>query len=181
MVVASQQGLLFLGNNYRPLQMKSTKEPIAKISKQGHHQDFSNNSSSSTNRTTKITKISNPPIHPTRHPSSSTNRAMEEGRKGEYSTTGGGNCNFHQRGNQQNNGQLPQDQNNSNPLVNPPNPHKFYNNWNYCWSCGFDVEDGHTSITCPAERRKTGHVEGAIRYNTCGGSKKKIHKTLPPT
>ena len=27
---------------------------------------------------------------------------------------------------------------------------KRYANWNVCFSCGFDVEDGHTSKTCPA-------------------------------
>ncbi len=27
---------------------------------------------------------------------------------------------------------------------------KTYSNWNVCFSCGFDVEDGHTSKTCPA-------------------------------
>lgn len=31
----------------------------------------------------------------------------------------------------------------------PPNPIKRFNNWNYCYLCGFDVEDGHTSQTCP--------------------------------
>ena len=29
-----------------------------------------------------------------------------------------------------------------------PNPVKQYNNWNVCYSCGFDVEDRHTSMTC---------------------------------
>jgi hypothetical protein len=28
-----------------------------------------------------------------------------------------------------------------------PNPVKRFNNWNYCFSCGFDVEYGHTSMT----------------------------------
>jgi hypothetical protein len=27
---------------------------------------------------------------------------------------------------------------------------KTYNNWNMCYSCGFDVKDGHTFLTCPA-------------------------------
>ena len=47
----------------------------------------------------------------------------------------------------------------------PPNPIKWFNNWNYCFSCGFDVEDGHTSATCPQDWRKTGHQEGCNRNN----------------
>ncbi len=30
---------------------------------------------------------------------------------------------------------------------------KRYANWNVCFSYGFDVEDGHTSKTCPAPWR----------------------------
>jgi hypothetical protein len=33
-------------------------------------------------------------------------------------------------------------------------------NWNVCWLCGFDVEDGHTSATCPTHLRKTDHQVG---------------------
>ena len=47
----------------------------------------------------------------------------------------------------------------------PPNPVKLFNNWNYCFSCGFDGEDGHTSATCPQDWRKTGHQEGCNRNN----------------
>jgi hypothetical protein len=32
------------------------------------------------------------------------------------------------------------------------NIYKLYNNWNACFSCGFDIKDGHTSITCPFKR-----------------------------
>jgi len=46
-----------------------------------------------------------------------------------------------------------------------PNPIKRFNNWNYCFSCGFDIEDGHTSATCPQDWRKTGHQEGCNRQN----------------
>jgi hypothetical protein len=45
-----------------------------------------------------------------------------------------------------------------------PKPVKRFNNWNYCYSCGFDVEDGHTSMTCPRDRRKTGHQEVPRMY-----------------
>jgi hypothetical protein len=32
------------------------------------------------------------------------------------------------------------------------NIYRIHNNWNVCFSCGFDIEDGHTSITCPFKR-----------------------------
>ncbi len=34
---------------------------------------------------------------------------------------------------------------------------KHYANWNVCFSCGFDVEDGHTSKTCRAPWRRANH------------------------
>ena len=46
-----------------------------------------------------------------------------------------------------------------------PNPIKRYNYWNYCFSCGFDVENGHTSATCPRDWRKPGNQEGCNRQN----------------
>ena len=49
--------------------------------------------------------------------------------------------------------------------VRPPNIVKVYNNWNMCYSCGFDVEDGHTSETCPLTWRKPGHQTGCNRNN----------------
>ncbi len=42
---------------------------------------------------------------------------------------------------------------------------KKYANWNVCFSCGFDIEDGHTSKTCPAPWRRTNHPEGFDRNN----------------
>ena len=51
------------------------------------------------------------------------------------------------------------------PFGAPPNPVKRYNNWNYCYSCGFDVEDGHTSMTCPQTWRKAGHQNMCTREN----------------
>jgi hypothetical protein len=33
-----------------------------------------------------------------------------------------------------------------------PNINKVHNNWNVCFPCGFDIEGGHTSITCPFKR-----------------------------
>jgi len=52
----------------------------------------------------------------------------------------------------------------------PPNPPhsnivKMYANWNVCFTCGFDVEDGHTSKTCPAHWRKMNHQEGYTQEN----------------
>ena len=46
-----------------------------------------------------------------------------------------------------------------------PNPVKRYNNWNYCYSCGFDVKDGHTLMTCPQTWRKAGHQITCTREN----------------
>ena len=42
---------------------------------------------------------------------------------------------------------------------------KHFNNWNMCFSCGFDVPGWHTSATCPAQCRKEGHQEGYNRQN----------------
>jgi hypothetical protein len=36
-------------------------------------------------------------------------------------------------------------------------------NPNVCFSCGFDVEDWHTSATCP--HKKMGHMDGSTRTN----------------
>jgi hypothetical protein len=46
-----------------------------------------------------------------------------------------------------------------------PNPMKKFANWNYCFSCGFDVADDHMSMTCPMLWRKVGHQEGCTRNN----------------
>jgi hypothetical protein len=54
------------------------------------------------------------------------------------------------------------------------NPVKFHKNWNYCHSCGYDVEDWHTSPTCP--NPKPGHIPYATRENPCNGCKKGMHK-----
>ena len=49
------------------------------------------------------------------------------------------------------------------PPSTPPNPVKYYNNWNMCFSCGFDVEGWHTSATC--RNKKQGHQDGCTRAN----------------
>ena len=54
------------------------------------------------------------------------------------------------------------------------NTTKYYKNWNYCHSCGYDVEDNHTSQTCP--NPKPTHVWTATRTNPCGGCRKGMHK-----
>ena len=68
------------------------------------------------------------------------------------------------------------------------NTTKWYPNWNVCYSCGFDVENWHTSATCPADRRKENHQEGFTRENaqqyiTAGykPSTKAMHKNVLPT
>ena len=44
-----------------------------------------------------------------------------------------------------------------------PNPNKNYNNWNMCFSCGYDIPSWHTSATC--ENRKHGHQTGCTHTN----------------
>jgi hypothetical protein len=46
---------------------------------------------------------------------------------------------------------------------NPPNRNKWYNNMNYCYSCGYDVPIWHTSLTC--NYRNHHHQEGCTRAN----------------
>ncbi len=49
----------------------------------------------------------------------------------------------------------------------PPysNTVKCFTNWNVCYSCGFNVEDGHTSMTCPYHLRKPSHDVNFSRRN----------------
>ena len=42
---------------------------------------------------------------------------------------------------------------------------KRYANWNACYSCGFDIPDGHTSQTCPPHLRKPDHDTYFTRQN----------------
>ncbi len=61
------------------------------------------------------------------------------------------------------------------------NKTKWHNNWNYCYSCGWDIPDWHTSATCPANYRKKGHQEGCTRelygaYETAGHRPSKVPK-----
>ncbi len=65
---------------------------------------------------------------------------------------------------------------------------KRYVNWKVCILCGFDVEDGHTSKMCPAQRRQANHQERfnqansnqniATGYNACT---KAMHKSHLPS
>ena len=65
---------------------------------------------------------------------------------------------------------------------------KWYANWNVCFSCGFDVENGHTSKTCPAPWTRVNHQEGytyanfgqyiSAGYDVCT---KVMHKSQLPT
>jgi hypothetical protein len=53
-------------------------------------------------------------------------------------------------------------------VTKPPNPPhsnivKKYANWNVYFLCGFDIEDGHTSQTCPGHWCKMNHQEGFTR------------------
>lgn len=74
----------------------------------------------------------------------------------------------------------------ANNRLNPPNPNKWFNNHNYCFSCGYDVPGWHTSLTC--NTRKQNHQEGCNRanvqaYKTAGHfpSERNAHKTIMPT
>jgi hypothetical protein len=49
--------------------------------------------------------------------------------------------------------------------ANRPNPVKIQNNWNVCYLCGFDIEDGHTSMTCHLDWRKPTHYVTFMRSN----------------
>jgi hypothetical protein len=74
------------------------------------------------------------------------------------------------------------------PIINKPafsNTAKFYNNWNMCFSCGWDVPSWHTSQTCnmPGAYHQVGCTrENAQAYMTAGHrvSKKGMHKTTLP-
>ena len=47
--------------------------------------------------------------------------------------------------------------------ANFSNIYKLHDNWNVCFSCGFDVEDGHTSGTRPF--KKWNHQDSYTRDN----------------
>ena len=72
------------------------------------------------------------------------------------------------------------------PAPNAPNKKKGYANQNVCYTCGFDVEDWHTSNNCPI--KKEGHQNGFTRtnymqYEKAGGypyCKKMMHKKIYP-
>jgi hypothetical protein len=64
---------------------------------------------------------------------------------------------------------------------------KRYANWNACYSCGFDMEDGHTSQMCLQHLRKPDHDCYFTRQNAqqyvdvgYGCSTKNRHKTVFP-
>ena len=56
------------------------------------------------------------------------------------------------------------------------NRFKKFNNWNYCWTHGFDIGDNHHSGNCL--RPAPGHVWTATRQNPCGGSTRNQHKII---
>jgi hypothetical protein len=65
---------------------------------------------------------------------------------------------------------------------------KRYSNWNACYSCGFDMANGHTSMSCLPHLRKTSHQIGfnchnAQQYIDLGHpcSTRNRHKTQFPT
>jgi hypothetical protein len=63
-----------------------------------------------------------------------------------------------------------------------------YGDWNVCYSCGCDVEDGHTSQTCHFDWRKPSHDLTFTRANAqqklpqgCKACTKGMHKTMLPS
>ena len=61
----------------------------------------------------------------------------------------------------------------------PPNPVKRYENNNYCWSHGWDVENDHHSGCC--NNPKQGHQFMATRTNPMGGSNRNKGKWILPS
>jgi hypothetical protein len=58
----------------------------------------------------------------------------------------------------------------------PPRAQRhFPGNRNYCWSCGFDIANKHTSLTCIF--KKYGHLDTATVTNPEGGSQQQMHLT----
>ena len=45
------------------------------------------------------------------------------------------------------------------------NTTKYFANHNMCYSCGHDVPNWHTSVTCPQHLRKQGHQDGCNHTN----------------
>jgi hypothetical protein len=71
--------------------------------------------------------------------------------------------------------------------INPLNLYKVHNNWNVCFLCSFNVEDRHTSKTCPADWHKINHQDAYTRENAqqfisvgYEPSTKGMHKTVLP-
>ncbi len=63
---------------------------------------------------------------------------------------------------------------------------KTFANQNVCYTCGFDVEDWHTSATC--NRKKPGHQDGFTCSNYMEYARtnhpfcrKAVHKTMYPS
>ena len=74
------------------------------------------------------------------------------------------------------------------PQERPPysNLVKRFANWNACYTCGFDIPDGHTSMSCQAQC-KSGHdiqftCQNAQQYIDAGRncSTRNCHKTQFP-
>ena len=60
-------------------------------------------------------------------------------------------------------------------------PYKYFNNKNYCWSCGHDVPDWHTIKTCPFNLQYEAHQEAVTKHNTMGTSTVCDHKRFKPS
>ena len=66
-------------------------------------------------------------------------------------------------------------------------PVKYFNNWNICCKCGWDVPIWHTSATCPYKHENPHHNDAIDRNNAQAWmdrgwtvSKKQMHKKFLP-
>jgi hypothetical protein len=55
----------------------------------------------------------------------------------------------------------------------PPHPIKYYATWNVCYLSGIDIEDWHTSATCP---RKKAHHQNSFTKKNIAWYKNQGHK-----
>jgi hypothetical protein len=63
--------------------------------------------------------------------------------------------------------------------VHPPTPYKHWENWNYCYSHGGDMDHNHTSAMCG--KPGSMHNPNLSRTNIMGGLVAGMHKTILPS
>jgi hypothetical protein len=63
--------------------------------------------------------------------------------------------------------------------LQPPTLFKTFENWNYCYMHGGDVDNTHTGMSC--HHPGTSHNPNATRTNTMGGNTAGLHRTILPS